>query len=151
MENGKKAKDEFRREIGKRLFAVRMHLDMNQEPMAEQLGISRANLYRLERGDILPNAYVLHILSKKYNISPEWLINGEDEMFRKKQPEVWNRSDFGKDAGLVEELVRLMRMFPFLRYEVLNFFMDLYDEHQEIIEKIESIQEEYKKKLEGKT
>lgn len=144
--------DEFRKEIGKRLSAVREKYNILQGTMAKQLGISRVNLYRLEKGEAPPNAYILYNLSTKFNISMEWLISGEGKMIRSEKPGYRDKLDFGEFQRIGEELFEIMYKVPFVKYAVLGFFSEYckkYEgpvkrtlkEYEQTQEKLKSIQE----------
>lgn len=127
-------KAELLRKIGKRLTSVREHLELFQGTMAEHLGISRVNLYRLEKGIVWPNAHIMNILRTRFNVSLDWLVTGEGDMIREEKEDK-DKFDYGQDAGMVTSLLEVMHKVPFVRYAILNYFLDFYDEHQEVIEK----------------
>jgi len=69
-------------ELAKRLRAARRAIgDPDRKKFAKALNISLNSLAYYERGDNEPTAATLLAYVRLCNISPEWLISGEGEMF----------------------------------------------------------------------
>lgn len=55
-----------------------------QETFAEYLGISKQNLASYETGRRTPSDAVIQLICEKCNINEEWLNNGIEPMFKKR-------------------------------------------------------------------
>jgi len=62
--------------LGRRLRQVR-GFEINQEDMANELGISQSQLSKYERGIAAPPADVLFLIKRKFRISIDWLLTGD--------------------------------------------------------------------------
>ena len=127
--------DEFRKEIGKRLSAVREKYNILQGTMAKQLGISRVNLYRLEKGEVAPNAHIMYNLSTKFDISMEWFIRGEGKMIRGEKTGYRDKLDFGEFQEVGEELFEIMYKVPLFKYAVLSFFYEYCKKNEDSVKR----------------
>ena len=67
--------------LGKRLQIARKKLQLSQENMASQIGISYRAYTSYERGDRNPSIEFLEKLVTKFNINLNWLIAEQGEMF----------------------------------------------------------------------
>lgn len=67
--------------LNERIKLVRAEVKENQERFAETLKISRNYVSLLEKGDRNPSDRTLDDICEKYHVNPEWLKNGEGEMF----------------------------------------------------------------------
>lgn len=59
--------------LSTRLKELRNELDITQVSFASQIGVTQAALSAYEKGDRIPSIDVLVNISKKYNISIDWL------------------------------------------------------------------------------
>jgi transcriptional regulator with XRE-family HTH domain len=134
--------------MGKRLMAVREHLGIFQAKMAEELCVSRAHLYRLERGETPPNAMVLKNLSAVFDVSMDWFFTGKGVMIRSLAKQKYQEWDFGKDEKFVQHLLEKMYKIPPLRYAVLTYFDEYYADNKDFFDKVleqyERFHEKYK-------
>jgi transcriptional regulator with XRE-family HTH domain len=64
------------RALGKRLRQLR-GFEMNQEQMAKDLGISQSQLSKYERGAAAPTADVLFQIKRRFKVSIDWLLTGQ--------------------------------------------------------------------------
>ncbi len=71
--------------FGKRLQTVRKKLQLSQEDISTQIGISYRAYSSYERGEREPNIVFLETLVTKFNINLNWLIAGVGEMFNAPQ------------------------------------------------------------------
>ncbi len=115
--------------------------------MAKELCISKAKLYRLEKGDVMANGYVLKNLSAVFDVSIDWFLNGEGRMFRKRSKLSEPESPFGVDKVAVQHLIDTMARVPNVRYEMLIQFTDYVAAHKESIEETLAGYDRYQKKL----
>ena len=94
--------------LGKRLQAVRKKLQLSQEEISSQIGISYRAYTSYERGDRNPSIDFLQNLVTKFNINLNWLIAEQGEMFITPQfdasKDVLRQQvlDILKDEGLIK-------------------------------------------------
>lgn len=67
---------EMKRQAGLRLRAVREHLNLKQESMANLLGCTRTALTNWENGDRLPDVAAMVRLYQRTGITLEWIYAG---------------------------------------------------------------------------
>ena len=127
--------DEFLKTLGRRLLKVREHHGVKQGEMAQELEISRANLYRLERGDVPPNALVLKNLMSVYDVSINWFLTGKGEMILSLEKQASDEWEFGRDKDIVLDMLEVLYKVPYIRYKVLNYFYEQYQQDKEFIQK----------------
>ena len=66
-------------EMNERIKARRTQLNMTQQSLAKMLGVSRVSVTKWETGVTKPDGENLHMLAKSLDVSPEWLLFGENE------------------------------------------------------------------------
>lgn len=67
-------------QIGNRLHGLRESLDLSAEEMASACGVSVDHYLKMEQGDVDPSVYRLSKIAKKYGISLDTLLFGEDPL-----------------------------------------------------------------------
>lgn len=74
--------EDIKRAIGKRLKQLRKKIGMSQKEFAEKLNITPSSLnnYEVGRRNIPPE--ILADLSDKFNVNIDWLLTGNDPMFK---------------------------------------------------------------------
>jgi len=65
-------------EIGKRIKKIRQDKSMKQEEFGVTLGVNRQAISRLESGRQVVDQDILSHLWEKFQVSPHWVITGED-------------------------------------------------------------------------
>jgi len=66
--------------LGNRLQHLRKEVHrLTLEQLARQTGISRANLSRIEKGEVSPTADTLITLANFFGVSLDWLVLGEEK------------------------------------------------------------------------
>ncbi|MGD2087145.1 MAG: helix-turn-helix transcriptional regulator [Candidatus Aminicenantes bacterium] len=70
----------------KRLRETRNALGMTQGEFAKYLEVSKPTYVRYEAGEMMPKAGFLNALISKFNVNLNWLLAGEEDMFRR--PEI---------------------------------------------------------------
>jgi len=68
--------------IGKRIRELRHILKMTQSEFSERLGISYRTLQRWESGEFPIPERMLKLIEKTFNVNPQWLLEGEGEIFK---------------------------------------------------------------------
>ena len=64
--------------IGKRINIVRTKFGLTQKAFATSIGISQGNLSEMEKGKFSPSYNTLIMLIKKYKVSADWILTGEE-------------------------------------------------------------------------
>jgi repressor LexA len=72
--------------IGERFRTVRKSRKMTQKEFSASLGIVQGFLCSIERGKKIPSDTLMIALQHLYGINPDWLKNGEGEMFIQRSP-----------------------------------------------------------------
>lgn len=72
-------------EVGERLKARRMELNLTQESVAEALGITRQTISNWENGRSYPDIERMVRLSDVYSLSLDELLKGDQEMVKQLQ------------------------------------------------------------------
>ncbi|MCC5912209.1 MAG: helix-turn-helix transcriptional regulator [Clostridiaceae bacterium] len=67
--------------VGNRLKSLRKHLGLTQTKFGKKVGISHSHVSNMESGKDFPSDTLLKLICLEYAINPEWLINGEGDMF----------------------------------------------------------------------
>jgi len=125
-------KREHKKEVGARVKAFRIHLDMTQKEIAEFLDTGRANYSRIEIGHIYPGLFMLKNLQEKFGLNPNWIINKRGEMFLQDIEDA--RFSFGKDEPDVQDLLFYMEKVPAIKYTVLTHLSEYKARNQDIIQ-----------------
>lgn len=71
--------EQYLKEVGKRIRAVRDKQGLTQEQFAEELGVSRSTYQKYELGNTSPPIAILHDLYERFNVSADFLLNGTGE------------------------------------------------------------------------
>jgi transcriptional regulator with XRE-family HTH domain len=132
-------KEQLRKEIGMRMRKLRKALGYTQEQMVSYFDIGRANYSRIEKGEIFPGAAILNTLKIEFDVSLDWLITDEGQMFhhrREGKSEREEQVDFGTYSGEVRELLVYMDKVPMVKHAVLGFFLEYKMKNQDYIEAI---------------
>jgi len=63
--------------INKRIRKIREDYNLSQSEFAERIGVTRATVSQIEIGNQLPTIKMLPVISKKFNVNYEWIIDGD--------------------------------------------------------------------------
>lgn len=66
--------------IKDRIKEVRKFYKLSQTDFGKRLGASRDVINNIENGRNAPNDTILKLISKEFNVNPEWLETGEGDM-----------------------------------------------------------------------
>ena len=69
--------------IGSRIGAVRRRSKLTQEQFASRLGFSRRALVSWEKDQVDPPTKVLTELRTQFDVDPEWILLGDDDVPRR--------------------------------------------------------------------
>lgn len=67
---------------GERVTLFRKDKKLSQQELADAIGVSRGYIGDIERNRSEPSSNFLTLLASKLNISVDWLLTGEGEMYR---------------------------------------------------------------------
>jgi transcriptional regulator with XRE-family HTH domain len=67
---------------GERVILFRKDKKLSQQELADIIGVSRGYIGDIERNRSEPSSNFLTLLASKLNISVDWLLTGEGEMYR---------------------------------------------------------------------
>lgn len=113
--------------IGKRLRKVREMAKNTQFQMSQLLRIQHGTYKKNERGIHLLSLHTLGQLHKELGVSAEWLLfeNGpmywQDIQDKSTVNEKANQDSFELEA---EEMIRMMKKVPMIRYSVMLHYQD---------------------------
>lgn len=131
-------KELLRKEIGLRMRKVRKSLGYTQEQIVTYFDIGRANYSRIEKGEIFPGASILLKLKSEFNVSLDWLIANEGQMFILEKEKVQkSRTLFlGEHSEEVRDLLLHLEKVPMLKHAVLAFFLEYKEKNKEHINRM---------------
>ena len=113
----------LKREIGLRLGQIREELKLSKKEMAARLCVSPATYFRNESGKTDPAADTLFTLAADMNISLNWLIGGQGEMFNH-TPE---------ESREILEFLTLMKKIPLLNHAILEHFCQFKRDNPDLV------------------
>lgn len=69
-------------DLGERIRSVRLSIrpKLSEERFAVMLGTTRSAVHEYERGRVIPNDTFIQLVSKKFDVSYDWLKTGKGEM-----------------------------------------------------------------------
>lgn len=115
---------------GERIRELRKSMGLTLEEFAKPLGVTRATMSRIETGSINVSSMMRAFICEKYNVSEEWLKNGEglprpidfDEEFEK----IIKKHNLDKDeARLIKQFIELDSATRKKMLEQLQVFVGL--------------------------
>ena len=123
-------------EVGKRLKDVRRVLDISQKDFAAGIDVSGSYLSEIESGKTKPGYNLILAVARKFNVSPNWLLLEQGEMFiGKDSMAAISENDFGDQAERVKELLLYLKKSPLVQSTVLGFVSKFLYENEESIRK----------------
>jgi transcriptional regulator with XRE-family HTH domain len=131
-------KQQLKKEIGIRIRKIRKALGYTQVQMVSYFEIGRANYSRLEKGEIFPSATLLNTLRREFQVSLDWLITDEGEMFfsKKQKAELVRRLNAGKYSEEINELLFDMNKIPMIKHAVLEFYLEYKQKNSQIVQQL---------------
>ena len=102
--------------VGKRIRDRRKSLDISADDLAKYVGVSRATIFRYERGDIekMP-AVTLDLIAKKLRTSPSILMGWETEDSSKPNSSIETIAAHIDDDVTEEEMEDIMNYIEFIK------------------------------------
>lgn len=120
-------------EIGSRLKAIREEVGILQAEFAFKLGVARSTCSRAEKGECILPTEAMQELAKSFNVSLNWLLLGQGEMFLCKATASEEVLAFVKENSEVEEHLLLMKRLPLFKYFVLQNFMRFKTDNSQLV------------------
>ncbi|MCP5106479.1 MAG: helix-turn-helix transcriptional regulator, partial [bacterium] len=103
-----------------RLRRFRKTIKLTQAEFVTYLDIGRANLSRIEKGEIFPSLNILVDLRNKFNLSIEWVVFDKGEMLVKDGPVETIYT--GENKEEIRDLLYYIGEIPAFEHAVLAFF-----------------------------
>jgi len=129
-------KQKLRKTIGTKIRQLRESLGFTQVQMVESFDIGRANYSRIEKGEIFPNAEILHTLKTEFNVSLDWLITGEGRMHPPQKNNLKKALGLAKCGREMDELIYHIANVPMIKHAVLGHFLEYKMKNDELIQKL---------------
>lgn len=114
-------------EMHERIKNVRKKNDMSQNEFAERLGVTRSVISNIELNRLAKpeqKASLIKLISKEFNVSEEWLLNGTGEA--NIEPDTFSLDAYAKERGATEfqlELIKAILEIPAdLRESLVSHF-----------------------------
>lgn len=123
--NEQSAKRILKKEIGQRMKEFRKQLRLTQVEMAPHCGIGRADLSRVEKGEVFPGIFILTTLSKKFRLSLNWVLLNEGNMLNPDEETIKKTKGkmiFGEE---LQDLFNCLEKIPLLRHRILALFYEM--------------------------
>jgi transcriptional regulator with XRE-family HTH domain len=64
----------------RRIQAIRKHFKISQEEFGKIIGLSQANISKIEAGSFEPTETTINAIAARLAVNPEWIRTGEGEM-----------------------------------------------------------------------
>ena len=130
-------KKKFFSGIGKRIIEVRKVLGIQQNEMAEKVGMHSSYLCDLENGNKSnPGIAQLYRIAKQYGVRLDYLVLGEGEMFLPgKEGEEKNIDEFIPCFEGLADLTWLLKNSNFFKNLMLSQASKLYFDNEEFIKR----------------
>lgn len=101
--------------MGYRIRKLRKTLDLTQKEFGSRIGIKGNTVAQYELGRSNPVDSVVSLIIREYNVSEEWLRNGEGEMFRPTPSSALEQ--LAKDYNLSNAASKIIEKFVTLKPE----------------------------------
>ncbi len=99
------------KKLGERIKEARTRAGMNQQELAQKIGIAGPTLSKYEKGHRIPDAVLLNQMVKALKCDPGWLLTGEGEMITEEpsryEPAVSFRRAEDEDPLLADLIAQL--------------------------------------------
>lgn len=99
--------------IGRRIREIRKEKNLTQSEFAKMFDITQDRLSKYETGVIGIPVEILLKISKKFNISLDWLLTGKGKKF------------LGKEQGLDEDIYEIAKKMQILKEKEPGYFSNL--------------------------
>lgn len=114
-----------------RIKQLRKKLGITQQKFADTIGVKQNTVAQYEIGRNEPIDSVINLICKEYNVNPDWLRNGDGEMFL--APDTFSLDEYAKVNKLNKTEMSIIRNFmeldPDMRQAVYNIFVNAFKEN----------------------
>lgn len=94
--------------ISERIRSLRKEKGLNQAELGEKTGISRRSISTIENGETDPSAKQITAISKFFNVSTEYLLNGKEESNTISETEQEIIQLVRRDLDIKETLIKIL-------------------------------------------
>lgn len=113
--------------LKERIKKIRKELDLTQQEFADRLGVKRGSIANYEIGRNAPVDSIISLICREFDVSEEWLRNGEGEMFNPAPTDVLNQLAekyklSNADYVMIEKFVNLR---PEVRQNIYDYFKEV--------------------------
>lgn len=115
----------LKKQIGQRMKEFRKQLRLTQVEMAPHCGIGRADLSRIEKGEVFPGILLLTTLSKKFRLSLDWILLNEGDMLNPDEETIKKNSGITVYGEELQDLFNYLGKIPLLRHRILALFYEM--------------------------
>lgn len=86
--------ENFKKTVAENIIKLRTAYEMTQAQLGEKLSYSDKSISKWERGESLPDAYVLKNMAEIFNVSVDYILteHSEDEKLKIHRPRTYSRS-----------------------------------------------------------
>jgi transcriptional regulator with XRE-family HTH domain len=121
--------------IGKRLQELRRILSLQQNEMAQAVGLTPGYLSEIENGHKSnPGIATFYKISRHYNVSLDYLVHGIGDMFLPdKDGDEKRRQDIFKGLESIEDVTWLMKNSRFIKNTLLAYAVKMILENESVI------------------
>lgn len=107
--------------LQERIKKVRRDAKLTQAKFGKIIGLSEGSMTNIETGRDKPGEARLYLIAEKFNVNPEWLINGIGEPYKQSEA----------DAATKERIERehIRRLFSELSPKTQEIILDVLREH----------------------
>ncbi|MBL1224819.1 helix-turn-helix domain-containing protein [Enterococcus sp. BWR-S5] len=113
-----------------RVKTLRKSLGLNQESFGEVLGVGKTAVSKWEHGVVEVPSYQVKLMSKEFNMNPDWFRTGVGEMFNKSDDiimDLFRKVNFG-DNEFHKNLFRAFAKFDESEWIALESIIDKINE-----------------------
>lgn len=113
--------------MGDRIKKIRRALDLTQKEFGERLGIKGNTVAQYELGRSNPVDSVVSLIIREFNVSEEWLRNGEGEMFKPAPSDVLDQlaNEYELSNASYVAIEKFVNLKPEKRNELIGFFLEI--------------------------
>ena len=91
---------------GEKLKKLRKKLNLSQEEISTQTGISYRAYTSYERGDRKPSFEFLEAISTKYNVNLNWFIANKGDIFDEKNIKIFDNNAIRQIENLIDKKLK---------------------------------------------
>jgi transcriptional regulator with XRE-family HTH domain len=112
---------------------------VTQADFAKQFGLTRADVSKIERGEVRPTAELLYNICLKHHLSIEWMLSGHEPSMESSQEELFKKEIFTSaiaKGGPVKEAPANACAMPILEITDMIEWFRLHPEDFDLVNKM---------------